>query len=362
MKCDPAQMLLESYRLEQLGSFSAALEGYTRALEAAPDLLIAAVRYFRLRRDLRRDTPSELRIVWQIDPRAHWEADWVRYLLSGLNAAEIVDGQHASFHDGSIVIDNRIGPKKTGYYFELLKRGCRFGLFHLSDERFYDDCGAYDFANFVLRNYWSRASTSDKRVLAVPLGMMNGFRIETQKAASERRHVWAFAGNAQKSTRRAMRAAMSTIEGGFFHATYGTDTPTVGASAASDLKTPLEITEYARLMSDAIFAPCPAGWENLDSFRVCEAFEAGCIPIVEARPSYDYFQLLMPGNPALKVESWSDAPRLIQPLLADNEALNEKQMTCARWWQAYKPSLVQRVRRHALSGLAPLRGGKWTLS
>ena len=346
----PTELVLESYRLEQLGLFSRALDGYQRALEAAPDPL-AAIRYCRLRRDLRTEPVSDLKILWQIDPREnYWETDWVRYLFSGLNCTEIIDGRYEQFHDGCIVIDNRIGPQKTGYYFELMKRGHRFGLVHLSDEQFYDDCSAYNFANFVVRNYWSRAFASDKRVLVVPLGLMNGFRVETQRPAARRQHVWAFAGNANKSTRAEMLGAMSVIPDGFYHGTYGTDPPSHPIAAASELKAPLAIADYALLMSDAIFAPCPAGWENLDSFRVCEAFEAGCIPIVEKRTAYDYFRHLMGDNPALAVESWGQAPALIRALTADAEALEKKRLGCANWWKSYKATIVGRVRDHVLDG------------
>ena len=354
MKDDPEKMLLESYRLEQLGSFSDALEGYKRALEAAPDLFIAALRYRRLQRDMRTDAPRGLKMVWQIDPQVHWETDWVRYLLSGLDCAEVVDGQYKVFHDGCIIIDNRIGSQNTRYYFELLNRGHRFGLFHLSDERFYDDCTAYDFANFVLRNYWSRAFAADRRVLVLPLGTMKGFRVETQRPAGDRRYIWAFAGNAQKSTRRAMIQAMATVEGGFFHGSHGTDSLPNGTATPEGMRAPLEVPEYARVMSDAVFAPCPPGWENLDSFRACEAFEAGCIPIVEKRLSYNYFQHLMPGNPAIAVDSWSDAPRLIRALSTDPRALERRRLECAEWWKTYRASLAPRIRSHALLGFSPL--------
>ena len=349
---DPAQVLLESYRSEQLGAFSTALEGYKRAAEMAPDLLIAAVRYCRLKRDLRSDRSHGWKIIWQVDPQGLWESDWVRSLLSGLSTNEIVDGRYAKFEDGCIVVDNRIGPQKARYYFELLKRNCRFGIFHLSDERFLDDCGVYEFGNFVVRNYWSRAFSPDRRVLAVPLGLMNGFHIETRKTASERRYTWAFAGNARKSTRGAMVQAMSAVERGFFHGTAGEGSP--ADPAASDLKPPLGIADYAAILSDSVFAPCPAGWENLDSFRVCEAFEAGCIPIVETRPSYDYFHHLMPGHPSLAVRSWPEAPGLLRPLLANPAALETKRDECARWWRAYRTTLSSRVRDHVLASLEPV--------
>jgi hypothetical protein len=150
-----------------------------------------------------------------------------------------------------------------------------------------------------------------------------------------------------------MLTAMSTIPGGFYHGTYGTEPPAHPIGDAPDLKAPLAIADYARLMSEAIFAPCPAGWENLDSFRLCESFEAGCIPIVEKRPAYDYFRYLMGANPALAVESWNETPALIQALMDNPEALEEKRVVCANWWGTYKASLVARVRNHVLERLSP---------
>jgi hypothetical protein len=98
------------------------------------------------------------------------------------------------------------------------------------------------------------------------------------------------------------------------------------------------------LLSETIFAPCPAGAENLDSFRVCEALEAGCIPIVERRPFYDYFRHLLGDHPMLTVTDWSEAPGLIAGLRKDRGALDRRRLACARWWQDYKTSLVVTVR------------------
>jgi hypothetical protein len=97
-------------------------------------------------------------------------------------------------------------------------------------------------------------------------------------------------------------------------------------------------------MSETIFAPCPAGWENLDSFRVCEALEAGCIPIVERRPFYDYFRHVFGDHPMLTVADWSEAPALIAGLSKDRGALDRRRRACARWWQDYKATLVLNIR------------------
>jgi hypothetical protein len=82
----------------------------------------------------------------------------------------------------------------------------------------------------------------------------------------------------------------------------------------------------------------------LDSFRVCEALEAGCIPIVERRPFYDYFRHLLGDHPMLTVADWGEAPGLIAALRKDKGALDRRRLACARWWQDYKSALVLTVR------------------
>jgi hypothetical protein len=89
-----------------------------------------------------------------------------------------------------------------------------------------------------------------------------------------------------------MLSAMSSVEGGHVHGTSALNPRSLTPEQREAADAPLNIEDYAQLLSETIFAPCPAGWENLDSFRVCEALEAGCIPIVERRPFYDYFRHL----------------------------------------------------------------------
>jgi len=345
MSSHPNEYLLQGFRFEQLGSYSQALEEYRKALDAQPQNLITAGRYFRLLRDMRPDAPEGLKLIWQIDPGgACWESDWVRFLISGLDYTEIIDGKYRELHDGAIVVDNQIGPQRRPYYFEMLQRGNRFALIHLSDEHYGDDASIYNFANLVLRNYWSRAHAADKCVIGIPLGLMNGFKVETSPSTFERRYVWSFAGNTAKRAREEMLTAMSWVKGGHVHATSAINPRVLTSEQRGATDAPLPVEDYARLLSDTIFAPCPAGWENLDSFRVCEALEAGCIPIVQRRPFFDYFEHLFGDHPMLSVASWSEAPALIASLQKDRGALDRRRVACARWWRDYRASLAPMVR------------------
>ena len=52
MSPHPSEFLLQAFRFEQLGFYRRALEEYRKALDAQPDNLTVAQRYFRLLRDM----------------------------------------------------------------------------------------------------------------------------------------------------------------------------------------------------------------------------------------------------------------------------------------------------------------------
>src|SRR5271169_362483 len=97
----------------------------------------------------------------------------------------------------------------------------------------------------------------------------------------------------------------------------------------------LTVSECRELMLNTIFVPCPGGWANMDSFRVYESLECGCIPIVETFP-HDYFNSFLANHPFLTVDSWEEAPGLIQAYMADPEVLEKKRLECYEWWMEYK--------------------------
>ena len=104
----------------------------------------------------------------------------------------------------------------------------------------------------------------------------------------------------------------------------------------------LSVSECRELMLKTIFVPCPGGWTHMDSYRVYESLECGCIPIVEQFP-HDYFRSYFPNHPFLTVASWKEAPGLIRAYLADPEALEKKRLECYTWWQEYKKNIHQKL-------------------
>ena len=281
----------------------------------------------RLARDPTLPAPT---LVWQFDPKGAWERDWLHTLLAGAWGNEIVDNTWSRLAPVMIVVDNRLVADKVDYYRRAFEAGCRVILVHLSDETFRDDHSIYRYCDGVIRNYHSELLADFSRIHFIPLGYKAGFVRDgyVPKAAADRKYLWSFAGDAKKLTRAPMIEAMTPLGDGFQHLTSGFGTDDA-----------LSVDAYRTLLDETVVVPCPGGWSNLETFRVYEALEAGCIPIVEKRPGFDYFTALLGPHPIPTVMTWAEGAELVKRLKNAGE-LESRQRACAAWWQAHKPALA----------------------
>jgi hypothetical protein len=263
-----------------------------------------------------------------------WEIDWLRHVFGPVVTAEVVDDRSGVAADRSIIVDYRLGAEKDLYFRRNFEHGVRQVLVHLGDERYEDSCSAYRWCHRVYRNIWSPILANIGHVTFFPLGYKAGF-VEAggpQLPAAERAYLWSFAGDANKSTRAEMLEHMRGVPKGYEHLISGWD-------SADSLPT----EHYRRLLDQSVFAPCPAGNSSLDSFRVYEALEAGCIPIVERRPGYPYFDRLLPGHPMPTISHWSEGRSLVEDLVS-RDACEPLRQVCSAWWTARKQQLIDEVR------------------
>jgi hypothetical protein len=143
---------------------------------------------------------------------------------------------------------------------------------------------------------------------------------------------WFFAGQVNNDRRQQCVNVLRTLDGGALVETPGF---TQG----------LEPAEYVKRMASAKIVPCPSGPQTVDTFRVWEALEAGCIPVVDgATPHGDalwYWRLMADELPMLPVlRDWSELPGLVRGLLRNWPALVN---SYAAAWQNYKRQLAVRV-------------------
>lgn len=278
---------------------------------------------------------EERYLIWQI-PEVFWEYDWIREMFQEVPFKEIWDGSFEQVRDRAIIVVGGLNQEKLDAYLNKFKeRNFTFGLIHLSDEWYSDPTHCYNSAAFVYRNYWHKNFLTSPHVRSFPLGYKNGFwgncHNREIKEAKRRAFTWSFAGQINKSTRIAMISQMKKIPSYFIHE----------IQTFADPKS-LAPEKYRDLLLDSLFVPCPRGGWNLDSFRVYEALECGCIPIVEKGP-LDYFTKFLGEHPFLTVGSWDEAPALIENALKNPEQLEKLRNVCQEWWKTYKRNLQHEV-------------------
>jgi hypothetical protein len=263
-------------------------------------------------------------LIWQCDYNTAWECDWLEYLFKDIPHNTIKDTTQTQYIDRSLIIFNAT-VNNDQYLNNLSAKGFQFGLIHLSDEWSKDSTDNYQLANVVMRNYYKDLGS---KVINFPLGCMKTFPYDLiSKTINQRTYTWSFSGHIDKTTRPIMAENMLLVDNGqgYFKRCGENWGPFQGHA--------LNPVELANMYNDSIFVPCPHGNESIDSFRVCEALQAGALPIVETS---DYWSKLY-GNdhPLIEVDDWKHAPGLIKVLMQDLLTLEQKRLFTHNWWVKY---------------------------
>lgn len=173
----------------------------------------------------------------------------------------------------------------------------------------------------------------------------NGYRPTTlqllkETGPQERDQDWFFSGQVNHPRRQQCVEVLRNMPGGSLHETDG-----FGKEA-------LAYPEYLAQMARSKIVLCPSGIETPDSFRLYEALEAGCLPVVDAyatnNPVRGYWQYLFGEVPFPIISEWSLLPELMPQLLKE---WPENANKVFAWWINYKRKLK-----------AELEEQIWTLS
>lgn len=273
---------------------------------------------------------KEITIIWQFNRSVAWEGSWIEYLFQNIPHTTVDDWNHTKFIDNSIIVDTMgwgLQPKHIEYMKKMFHLKYSFSLVHLSDEERNSSLETYSLCKSVFRNYYRDGMPEN--TMSIPLGWNTGFTdVSDNPSISERTIDWAFIGQRWDSRRQEMANVMQNVPNGVLY--------------VGELSGPrLSAVEMSKIYRKSIFVICPHGSVIADNFRVTEAFEAGCIPIVQR----DTYYLSMHGIdfPAIQVDNWSDIPSIIQNLMKNKEKLEEIRVKVHRWWETRKSKLVNEV-------------------
>jgi len=246
---------------------------------------------------------------------------WIYEILNKIKYEVIESEKHIENQDTLIIVDSSV-EKKIDFYNKLKLLTSKIFLIHLGDESgIYDLTSVYSNCNYVWRTFCSNKYFNNKNVSCIPLGSKSGTLLK--KKDEDRKYKWAFIGTAHKSSRHDLLFQLSSIKPSFFHKTEKFNEKIISVS------------EMSEVLSSSQFLPCPNGFVHPETYRLYEALECGCIPIVEN--SYHYYDRLFPNNPFLKIDRWKDASNIIKKF-TDNQ-IKDKSNSCIKWWADYKNNL-----------------------
>jgi hypothetical protein len=238
------------------------------------------------------------------------------------------------FNNNHLIFVYSPGDKKVLNSVEnfVKNRELTYSLIHLSDEMLNDDIGLYNNAQLIVRNYFN-PFIFRKNIYTVPLGFQSGFYLNRNFSEPEfrRNYIWSFAGQIYKN-RKNMIKEFESVGNYFIHQTIGFNS-----------KNGIDAMELREIYLDSIFAPCPFGYINADTFRVMEVLESGCIPIVKKYFKLDYYKIIFGDHPFLIVNEWNEATKYIEDFIDNPKELLKKQKEVHEWYKAFKKNLYKDV-------------------
>ncbi len=168
--------------------------------------------------------------------------------------------------------------------------------------------------------------------------LVNGYRPQTREllkkvGQKERDLDWFFAGQVNHDRRVQCVEELRELPNGVLVETDGFG------------KEVMSYPDYIEHMSRAKIIPCPSGIESPDNFRLYEALEAGCLPVVDAfstkHQAPGFWAYLFEESPPFPiVDYWDKLPQLLPQLLKEYPQNVNK---VSAWWQQHKRKIKKKL-------------------
>lgn len=175
----------------------------------------------------------------------------------------------------------------------------------------------------------------------VSFKMPNGYRPDTRELLKktglyEKQYDFMFVGQINHARREQCLEAANAMPEEFSRFIVATD----GFG-----KETVPYPQYIEKMAQSRIVLAPSGIESPDNFRLYEALEAGCLPIVDAfatrQQDWGFWQYLFGTElPFPVIPYWSDLPKLLPQLLREYPA---NANYAFGWWQLYKRNMYNKL-------------------
>ncbi|WP_320675943.1 hypothetical protein [Prochlorococcus sp. MIT 1300] len=299
-----------------------------------------------------------MQFIWGCLPERQFESYWLSQILfplnitsiqasSGLNPEELLPHvPKVLIESGLLFLERQVAISRLerlqierSQRIDLLVQNGPFIVLHISDEEGFDGDTLYTMLPKdvpVWRNFpYPRFAQTDQ-ISSFPIGPRREFfGFQPFVLAADRMYPWTFMGTLwmSGSRTRAVSLFLRSLPNGQY---FGGKQFGIGL--------PLDI--YKRYLMSSVFALCPEGDRHLDTFRLYESLQMGCIPLVVDR--FEQAKSILGDSfPIEFFEDWEDALSFAMLALESPVRINEMQKMCQSWWINFKADLSIQI-KHSL--------------
>ncbi len=254
---------------------------------------------------------------------------WIFDILKETKFLEINDLNLANNTDSLIIVDSEVASKKN-FYDAILNKYKKIYLIHLGDEGGSINKNIYSNFTHVLRTFYLNSFSNIKNVTCIPLGYKTG-KINNSIKIKDRKYKWNFLGSIHGASRYDLIFQNKKIEPNFINITKKFD----GENSLNEKK-------YYEIMGNTVFALVSHGYYHPETYRMYEALESGCIPIIEN--PYKIFDKFLPKNPMINITLWKESTTIMEKLNNDENELKNISNMINNWWKSYKSNLRNEIK------------------
>ena len=295
-----------------------------------------------------------IQLIWGCQASRQFEQHWLLELLHPLQVRQVeqletepvpglqFDQPRVLVESGLLLLERQPAPERISQLQKSRRQRIAqlaalgpFALIHLSDEEGLDGDQLYSLLPAdtpIWRNFPYPRFEADRRIQTFPIGPRREFfGFIPHLLASGRSYPWAFMGTlwASGSRTEAVSVFLRALPAGMF---FGGRHFGLG----------LPLAAYRAHLLDSVFALCPEGDRHLDTFRLYESLQLGCIPLLVERQGMAA-PLLGPNHPLPLFAHWRQALAFAQQHLPRPEQLDRLQQQIQHWWANRKAELSSAI-------------------
>lgn len=258
-----------------------------------------------------------------------YERNWLEDVMKRkINMVPLVDLNYLPPDNKWFLVQRPYMALWNEYFKRLTDNDISFKVLHLSDEFSTDDISFYslEHCKVTLRNYLRPDAPYSDKVLTIPLGFHHTSTQNAGGTLKDRKLLWSFHGTGWFG-RKEILEGLSDLAPHSCHITPVWNHSTMTREA-----------DYIRILSNTRFVPILRG-NNVETFRLYEALEAGCVPIyVGGNTEYDkaYSAWLKDNLGLVDSINWFAAKKYMSLLDDKYKAVENYRMMLLDNWRKWK--------------------------